>query len=650
VRSPKPSGRVSAPREKPAPESPVEEIEGVYTGNPKGFGFVRPAAHSPRRRSLRIHDVFIPQGATSSAIDGDRVRVKLGAKGTGKVLAVLERGRKALAGTYQEEGLFRPDAHSIPGVLTLTARTPSGGRAPRPGDKVIAVAEGSSFVLGEVLGRSGDPVVEDRAVLLEMGIAGEFPEEVEREAARFGEAKVAGRDRRGRIDLRDEPTVVTIDPLTAKDFDDAISLKPVREGGWVLGVHIADVSHYVAEGTALDREAQLRGSSAYLPMKVVPMLPHALSSGLCSLREGEDRLTMSVLLTYDARGTLRSARAARSVIRSSRRFTYERASRVMEGAGGETREVSQLLRDMHSLAAKLRDRRPSLAIHEPGVEFTYSASGEIVEVCTTEGDDAHWVIEEFMLAANREVAGWLLSLREPALFRHHPPPGGLDDLRDFLHGMGLSGARERPLPELMRRAEEAGLGAAATSFLMEAMEAAEYSPREPRHDALGFAHYAHFTSPIRRYADLTVHRAVARHLTAGRWAEMEARSGERPPAEPVSTPELERLAAHLNGRERAIAHAESRLRRRRILEFLQKKGNEPLQGVVLRALERGLLVNLPGYLISGFIAASSLGAGPRRSEPHKLTVGSRSFQPGQPLEVRISRIEPLRGELDLTPA
>jgi ribonuclease R len=266
---------------------------------------------------------------------------------------------------------------------------------------------------------------------------------------------------------------------------------------------------------------------------------------------------------------------------------------------------------------------------------------------TTEGDAAHWVIEEFMLAANREVAGWLLSLGEPVLFRHHPPPGSLEELRAFLQGMGIPGARDRPLPELMRRAESAGLAAAATSFLMEAMEAAEYNPLEPRHDALGFPHYAHFTSPIRRYADLTIHRALARHLAPGRWVEMKRSAQSGDVEDPPSTTALEDLASHINRRERAIGHAESRLRRRRVLEFLSKKGKEPLQGVVLRALERGLVVNLPGYLLSGFVAATSLGAGPRKSEPHRLTAGGRTYQPGQPIQVRIERIDAVRGDLDL---
>jgi len=609
---------------------------------------VRPAAHSPTRRSLRIHDLFIPVGAAGEAIDGDRVRVLPGERGTGRVIEVLARGRRKLAGTYLEGDLFRPDAHSIPRVLSLKpGRGP--GRAPRAGEKVIVTATGDGFELGEVLGPAGDRRVEDRAVLLEMEIAEEFPEEANREADKFAGAAVGARDRRGRLDFRGEPTVVTIDPLTAKDFDDAISMRRAKDGGYLLGVHIADVSHYVREGSALDREARLRGQSAYLPMMVVPMLPPALSDGLCSLREGEDRLAISIQLSYDRRGTLKGSRAARAVIRSDRRFTYERASRVMEGAGGETGEISRVLRDMLELAERLRERRPSLAIHEPGVEFVYSPAGDVVEVLTTEGDAAHWVIEEFMLAANREVAGWLLALAEPALFRHHPPPGSLEELRAFLKGMGIPGAADRPLPELMRRAEAAGLAAAATSFLMEAMEAAEYNPLEPRHDALGFEHYAHFTSPIRRYADLTVHRALARHLTPGRWVEMKTKGTARKASGegPASTEALEHLASHLSRRERAIGHAESRLRRRRVLEFLSKKGKEPLQGVVLRALERGLVVNLPGYLLSGFVAAPSLGPGPRKSEPHRLTAAGRTYQPGQPIQVRIERIDAVRGDLDL---
>ncbi len=627
------------------------EIEGTYTGHPKGFGFVRPSLYPSRERRHRVHDLFIPRGASGDAIDGDRVLVRPGARGTGKVLAVVERGRRKLAGTYLGEGLFRPDSHSIPKVFPLKTTPHRKGPALRPGVKVIAHREGEGYCLGVVLGPTGNRQVEDRAVLEEMEISGRFGPDALKEARRFEGWKAGSRERRGRLDLRGEPTVVTIDPVTAKDFDDAISLRRKRDGAYLLGVHIADVSHYVEPGKALDREARLRGFSAYLPTGVIPMLPPVLSDGACSLREGEDRLAISVLLTFDPHGTLQGTRVGRSVIRSDRRLTYQRASRLMEGAGGETQKISQLLKDMHRLAALLLKQRPSLAIHEAGVEFVYSPEGELVEVHTTEGDDAHWVIEEFMLAANREVAGWLLAKGEPILFRHHPPPLDLGELREFLSGMGIEGARDRPLPEVMRRATEAGLGTAATSFLLQAMESAEYSSQKPTHHALGFPHYVHFTSPIRRYADLMVHRAVARHLRPGRWVEMRSRvRAPEPGAAPVSTPELEGLASHLNRRERAIGYAERRLRRRRVLEFLSLRAGETFQGVILRALERGLLVNLPGYLISGFVDLESLGPGANLVRPHRLSAGGTIYHPGQEMPVRIRRIDPARGELDLGPA
>jgi len=626
------------------------EIEGTYTGHPKGFGFVRPITLDSRKRSLREHDLFIPREAAGDAIDGDRVMVRPGDRGTGKVTRVLEHGRTKLAGTYLGDGLFRPDSHSIPRVFPLKTGKARRGPPLRRGCKVLVLRNDEGFFLGEVLGEARDPRVEDRAVLEELDISGEFPREVLREARRFEGGKVGSRQCRGRLDLRGEPTVVTIDPLSARDFDDAISIRRKGDGGYRLWVHIADVSHYVRPGRALDREARLRGLSVYLPTGVVPMLPEALSNGLCSLREGEDRLAISVQLNYDRRGTLQGARVARSVIRSDRRFTYERASRLMEGAGGETREISKLLKDMHRLAGQLRKQRPSLAIHEAGVEFIYSPEGELVEVHTTEGDSAHWVIEEFMLAANREIAGWLLGLGEPALFRHHPPPLGLEGVREFLSGMDIPGARNRPLPEVMRRAEEAGLGAAATSFLLEAMESAEYSSREASHHALGFPHYLHFTSPIRRYADLTVHRAVEKHLRSGKWVEMKRKARQRRSAPaPVVAPDLEELASHLNRRERAAGYAERRLVRRRVLEFLSRRAGETFQGVILRVLDRGILVNLPGYLISGFIEMGYLGAAPRRPGPHRLVAGGKTYHPGQEILVRLRRVDPGRGELDLLP-
>jgi ribonuclease R len=625
-------------------------IEGNYSGHPRGFGFLRPIAHAAGRKSLRAHDLFVPPGEAGAAIDGDRVIARAASDGTVRVEEVLERGRKKIAGTFLQGGSVRPDAPSIPRPLPIAGRASGGrGRNPRPGDKVIVIAERDRFLLGEVLGRAGDAEVEDRAILEEAEVLREFPPKAVEEARRFEDGRVGARERRGRVDLRDELTIVTIDPFTARDYDDAISLRRGKDGGFVLGVHIADVSAYVEPGSALDREAEARGSSAYLPASVVPMLPPALCDGLCSLREGEDRLAISILLDLERRGTLQGARAARTVIRSRRRLTYERASRVMEGAGGERRDVAALLRDMRDIARVLRARRPSLEIHEPGVEFVYSPKGDIVDVRTTERDDAHWVIEEFMLSANREVAGWLLRLREPALFRHHPPPGSLKELRDLLAGLGVAGARDRPLPEILRRAEEAGLGAAATAFLMDVLEAAEYNPREPRHDALGFSHYAHFTSPIRRYADLTIHRAVARHLRPGKWVEMLPRGGAAPEPSmpPASTPELERIAGHINLRERAIAGAERRLRRRRVLEFLARRSGEAQPGVVIRVIEDGLLVNLPGFLVSGTIALGALGPGAWKTGDHAVSAGGRIYRPGTEVLVRPKRIDPIRGELEL---
>jgi len=283
------------------------------------------------------------------------------------VTAIVARGRSRLAGTYVGRDAFLPDAHRIPKILSVAGKA-------RKGDKVLVAARRNELRVCKVLGRAGDPAVEDAAVLAELNISPAFPKPALTQAARL---KAPGStDFRGRLDLRDTTTVVTIDPVTSRDFDDAISLER-RGKGWLLGVHIADVSHYVLPETAIDKEARKRGTSVYLPTRVIPMLPERLSNDLCSLREGVDRLTLSVLLHYDARGKLLDSTFAKSIIRSDRRLSYERASRVMDKTINEKGDVRKLLLNMGRLAKILRDKRPSLDVPRSEVEMVFNGQGEM---------------------------------------------------------------------------------------------------------------------------------------------------------------------------------------------------------------------------------------------------------------------------------
>ena len=305
---------------------------GRYVGHPRAFGFLLLEGGGA--------DLFVPPKHEGDAIDGDTVLAERRGESAAKVTAVVERGRSRLSGTYIGRGAFLPDAHRIPKILSVEGKA-------RKGDKVLVAVRPDALRIRRVLGRAGDPAVEDAAVLAELEISPQFPKPVLAQAAKLEEPGPA--DFRGRLDLRDTKTVVTIDPVSSRDYDDAISLER-RGKGWLLGVHIADVSHYVRHGSALDKEARERGTSVYLPTRVIPMLPEKLSNDLCSLREGVDRLTMSVLIHYDARGELLDTTFARSVIRSDRRLSYERASRVMDKTVKEKGGVGELLLNMARLA------------------------------------------------------------------------------------------------------------------------------------------------------------------------------------------------------------------------------------------------------------------------------------------------------------
>jgi len=602
-------------------------VRGTYAGHQRGFGFLVLQGGGP--------DLFVPPRQEGDAVDGDAVLAVRREDGTARVVEVLERSRPRLAGTYLGRGAFLPDAHRIPRILAVE------GEAAR-GDKVLTDAWPLPLRIRRVLGRAGDPAVEDAAVLSELDIDPEFPGHVLGRAGRFREPGPA--EFRGRLDLRGAPTVVTIDPVTSRDFDDAVSLEP-ENGGWRLGVHIADVSHYVPAGGALDREALRRGTSVYLPNQVIPMLPERLSNDLCSLREGVDRLAVSVLLHYDARGALRETVFARSVIRSDRRFSYERASRVMDRTVREKGDMSALLLDMARLARVLKRGRPSLDIPREEIELIFNGRGDVVDIRCTAQDVAHGVIEEFMLAANREVARLLLEQGRAALFRHHPPPGDLSGVWDALRQLGAATGRERSLRRAVARAVSAGQGPAVSAAMLRSMPQAAYTPRDATHFALGFEAYTHFTSPIRRYPDLTVHRVLADILAGNGGPLKRASPGRLQPPRPDAA--LEELARHVNSRMAAAARAESRFRRRRVLEFLLRLGNVPTQGQVTLVVDRGLLLDLPDYGASGFLPAEMLPGGPYRVDQGVLRGKRRAYRLGENLDVFVHRIEPASSQLGL---
>ena len=604
-----------------------EGQRGTYAGHPRGFGFLALEAGGA--------DLFVPPGQEGDAIDGDTVLAATGEGGTARVLRVVERGRPLLAGTFLGRHAFSPDSHKIPKIL------PVEGKA-RKGDKVLVAATPTKLRVRRVLGRAGAPDVEDAAVLAELQIPPDFPRDVLAEAEGLREPGRA--DVSHRMDLRDAATVVTIDPVTSRDFDDAVSLTRSR-GEWHLGVHIADVSHYVRPSTALDREARQRGTSVYLPSHVIPMLPERLSNDLCSLREGVDRLAMSVLLRYTNEGCLRDAKFAKSVIRSDRRFSYERASRLMDGTAREKGRIGDLLRDMAALATLLRKARPSMDVPRSEIDLVFNGAGDVVDVRPTDQDVAHGVIEEFMLAANRQVARLMLQRGVATLFRHHPAPADVSGVWEALRLLGVSKGKDGDIRAGVAKAVEAGYGPAATAALLRCMPRAVYTTASSSHFALGFDAYCHFTSPIRRYADLVVHRQVAEIVQAQRSPVTLTAKASLPSAKRDA--ELEALGEHVTSRSLGADRAESSIRRRRVLEFLLRQGGIPTEGQITMVVDKGLVVDLPEYGTSGFLAAALLPDGPFRLERGALKGRRGAYRLGQTLEVCIHRIDPAASQLDL---
>jgi len=602
-------------------------LVGSYAGHFRGFGFFVPSRGGD--------DLFVPPGREGDAIDGDTVEVERRRGDTVQVVRIVERGRAKLAGTFLGRNAFSPDAHHIGKILTVTGDAEKG-------DKVLVVPELGGFRIERVLGRSGAPDVEDAAVLGELGIEPGFPGAVQKEADSLPPpAESAVGDR---LDLRQAVTIVTIDPVTSRDFDDAVSVERSRDG-WSLGVHIADVSHYVRPGTALDDEARRRGTSVYLPGRVIPMLPERLSNDLCSLREGKNRFALSVLLDYDRKGELRGVRFARSVIRPARRFSYERASRVMDGTRRESGRVGQVLRDMLQLAKLLRERRQSLELPRNETELVFDAAGNVVDLRSIASDVAHGVIEEFMLAANQEVARLMLLRGVPTLFRHHPAPENMATVREVLGLLGIEHSEELDLPRVVAEAVDRGFGPTVTSAVFRCMLRARYTTTDPSHFSLAFPAYCHFTSPIRRYADLTVHRSLCRLLDAeGNPLDLAPRTQL---GKPGPDDRHEALGEELNARAAAAERAESRIRRRRVLEFLLRQGPIPTTGQITGVVEKGLIVDLSEYGTSGFLAVDALPGPSYEFQPGKLVGDRRTYQLGQDIEVCIHRIDPAASQLDL---
>jgi ribonuclease R len=555
-------------------------------------------------------------------------------RGGGKLTPFRDKGRRFF---------------SVPGGATRGARDGDWVRA----EPVRARGPGRSARVAEVLGPPGDVEADFRVVVTRHRLPVDFPAAVQTQLEALV-ASAASPDRRPREDLR-ALAFVTIDPVTARDHDDAVCVEPLPRGAARLFVAIADVAAWVPEGSPLDREALRRGNSVYFPDRAIPMLPHALSGDLCSLRPGVDRSTLVVVLDLSARGEVQQRRFARAWIRSRAKLSYDDAACVMDPnasllAGAKAPddpEVVIQLERLAQVARTLQDRRVeagSIDFDLPTAEIVLGDDGHPVEIVEAPRTLAHRAIEEAMLAANRAVAEALLDAGLPFLHRVHeaPSPEDLVDLEELLDAFGLLGEERgvaldaREIARAVARAAGRPEERLVNLVTLRSMKQARYSEADRGHFALAFAHYAHFTSPIRRYADLVVHRALLDWLDGG--AEARARALLRGET-------LERVAAHVSGRERAAVDAERDMVALKKCVFLAKHVGAEYDGVIGSVVAHGLYVTLAPFFVEGLVHVSTLPFGARfdeRAHAFSLRRGGTRWRLGDPVRVRVQAVDPAR--------
>lgn len=687
-------------------------FEAIFKKIMRGGGFATPT------RPVREGAVFIDEPYAKDALSGDTVRVKIwrdrgrerstgSPSWTGEVVEVLKRKRSSFSGEIIKKGgqwLVYPDGKEITQPIVVRD---AEAKNVRDGLKVVVdvtvfpemgmLAEG---VITKVLGEAGRPDVETQATIAAYNLPGEFPEECQdqaREVTREYDTQIAEYLKHGpktlatewgpREDLTGE-FIITIDPPDAKDYDDAISIS-VTERGWELGVHIADVAHFIPPGSAIDTEARDRANSVYLPRMVIPMIPEILSNGICSLQEGVHRFCKSAFMTYDRNGACLSEGVANTLIKSAKRLTYLEAQNLIDGNIEEARkhaktpprytdQLLETLREMDRCAKAIQGRRKRdgmISLDLPDAVLIFDETGRVVDAEPEDDAFTHTLIEMFMVEANEVVARLFERLNVPLLRRTHPEPtpGDVDEMRKVATVAGFKipkNPTREELQQLLDGTRGSPSARAVHMAVLRTLTRAEYSPLLIGHFALASKAYAHFTSPIRRYADLTVHRATAQYLKltdngrnrpardddAGRRG-LGKRLRESKYCE--SEPSLVELGRHATLRESAAADAESSLKKFLVLQLLADHIGEAYHGVITGVNGRGVFVQLDKFLIDGFIKKEDLPGDTTRStvapfwklDPRSGalvdTKSGRSFNAGDSVTVKVAQVDLAKRSLDL---
>jgi ribonuclease R len=623
------------------------EIVGALSVNSQGYGFVV---------WDKGEDIFISMKNMGQALHGDKVRVRLFATTSGKsvegqIVEVLERARETIVGIFRwgrKYGYIVPDDLKIQRDVVIP---PGDEMQAQEGQKVVCKIEewehhgmNPSGKVIEVLGFPNEPGVDIKSLVHRHEIRSTFEDFLLKQADNIP-AKIQKEEIQRRLDLRETETF-TIDPADAKDFDDAISLEKLDENTWRLGVHIADVSHYVYEKSALDKEAYTRGTSVYLVDRVIPMLPERISNELCSLEEGKDKLTFSVMMTLTSQGKLMSYDIRESIIHSKKRFTYQEAQQIIDNQTSSP--FSETLQNMYALSKTLirkRHNRGSIDFDTVEVEIPLDDKGEPIAIRPRVRLHTHRLVEEFMLLANETVAKHVgvvlkdkMDQELPFVYRIHESPDqpSVMELIEMAHAFGIE--IEPPtkiVPRFFQKVTKQFQGHPAESVLqgqlLRTMMKAQYSPANVGHFGLAYRYYTHFTSPIRRYPDLMVHRLLKKY------------AGKEFDASTLFYQELEKKCTKCTDNEIRAQRAERDSIKLKQIQFLEKHIDDEFEGVIVRIVNFGFFVELPEFQIDGLVHIASLGddyyiVDEKNYKLYGQSSG-REYKLGEKIKVKLERVD-----------